>query len=103
MTTVGLCPAEVGQQVVSIAEETQEHHHTKKACRKNGGPKCRFGKPHFPSDQTLIAVPERMWRTKDSDGEYGLHSDDVTEAIVEIDEEEDNPEKLTARELLFKK
>ena len=103
MTTVSLCPAEVGQQVVSIAEETQEHHHTKKACRKNGGPKCRFGKPHFPSDQTLIAVPERMWRTKDSDGEYGLHSDDVTEAIVEIDEEEDNPEKLTARELLFKK
>merc|ERR1712020_656472 len=99
MTTVSLCPAEVGQQVVSIAEETQEHHHTKKACRKNGGPNCRFGKPHFPSDKTLIAVPERMWSDKDSEGEYGLHRNVVTEASGELDVEEDKPHKLTAREL----
>ena len=100
MTTVSLCPAEVGELVASRAKETQNHHHTKKACRKNGATKCRFGKPHFPSDRTLIAVPERMWSMKDSDGEYTLHSDDVAEVNFEMPEEEDNPDELTARQLL---
>ena len=103
MTTVSLCPAEVGELVASRAKETQNHHHTKKACRKNGAPKCRFGKPHFPSDKTLIAVPERMWSVKDSEGEYTLHSDDVAELNFEMPEEEDNPDKLTARQLLHLK
>ena len=103
MTTVSLCPAEVGQLVASRAKETQNHHHTKKACRKQGVTGCRFGKPHFPSDQTLIAVPERMWSVKDSEGEYVQHSNDVAELNFEMPEEEDNPDKLTRRELLYKK
>ena len=41
VSTVSLCPAEVGADVVRIAKDTNNHHHTKKACRKRGGPDCR--------------------------------------------------------------
>ena len=56
MTTVSLCPAEVGEDVVQIAREVNEHKHTK-TCRKHGGENCRFRFPRFPSERTLIAGP----------------------------------------------
>ena len=105
MSTVSLCAAEVGEQVVKTAKETQNHHHTKKACRKNGGSGCRFGKPHFPSDRTLIAVPRRMWAVH-----KGMHSDDLVmdyleneEGEMSDDNEKDNPDKLPKSELLHRR
>ena len=45
-TTVSLCEAEVGKEVVWKAKEVNQHHHTK-TCKK-GTPKCRFRCPKFP-------------------------------------------------------
>ena len=45
-TTVSLCEAEVGEDVVRKAKEVNEHHHTK-TCRK-GTQTCRFRFPKFP-------------------------------------------------------
>ena len=105
MSTVSLCAAEVGEQVVKTAKETQNHHHTKRACRKNGGSGCRFGKPHFPSDRTMIAVPRRMWAVH-----KGMHSDDLVmdyleneEGEMSDDNEKDNPDKLPKSELLHRR
>ena len=40
-TTVSLCPAEVGADVVQKVKDVNTHHHTKKACRKENRPGCR--------------------------------------------------------------
>ena len=40
-TTVSLCPAEVGPDVVQKVKDVNTHHHTKKACRKENRPGCR--------------------------------------------------------------
>ena len=40
-TTVSLCPAEVGADVVKKVKDVNTHHHTKKACRKENRPGCR--------------------------------------------------------------
>ena len=105
MSTVSLCAAEVGVQVVKTAKETQKHHHTRKACRKYGGSACRFGKPHFPSDRTLIAVPRRMWALHKD-----MHSDDLVLDHLENDDgelsednETMNPDKLPKLELLHRR
>ena len=105
VSTVSLCPAEVGEQVVKTAKDTQHHHHTKKSCRKYGGSGCRFGKPHFPSDRTLIAVPRRMWAVHKD-----MHSDDLVmdhleneEGEMSDDNEKDNPDKLPKSELLHRR
>ena len=54
-TTVSLCAAEVGEQVVKIVKEVNEHHHTK-TCRK-GPPTCRFRYPKFPVWKTILVKP----------------------------------------------
>ena len=40
-TTVSLCPAEVGADVVKKVKDVNTHHHTKKACKKDNRPGCR--------------------------------------------------------------
>ena len=40
-TTVSLCPAEVGADVVQKVKDVNTHHHTKKACKKENRPGCR--------------------------------------------------------------
>ena len=54
-TTVSLCEAEVGKEVVRIAKEVNQHHHTK-TCKK-GSPKCRFRYPKFPVWKTILVKP----------------------------------------------
>ena len=54
-TTVSLCEAEVGKEVVRIAKEVNQHHHTK-TCKKNS-PKCRFRYPKFPIWKTILVKP----------------------------------------------
>ena len=40
-STVSLCPAEVGADVVKKVKDVNTHHHTKKACHKENRPGCR--------------------------------------------------------------
>ena len=40
-STVSLCPAEVGADVVKKVKDVNTHHHTKKACKKEDRPGCR--------------------------------------------------------------
>ena len=54
-TTVSLCEAEVGREVVRIVREVNQHYHTK-TCRK-GSPKCRFRYPKFPIWRTILVKP----------------------------------------------
>ena len=77
-TTVSLCPAEVGADVATTAEEVNKHSHTI-TCRKYGGT-CRFNFPRFPSKKTVIAGPE--YQEGDTEGwalrllkENGLETD----------------------------
>ena len=41
-----------------IASEVNRHHHTK-SCGKYNSNQCRFGFPHFPTDETIITVPSK--------------------------------------------
>ena len=41
-STVSLCPAEVGADVVKKVKDVNTHHHTKKACKKENRPGCRY-------------------------------------------------------------
>ena len=54
-TTVSLCEAEVGEEVVRIAKEVNQHHHTK-TCKKHS-PKCRFRYPKYPVWKTILFKP----------------------------------------------
>ena len=54
-TTVSLCEAEVGKEVVRKAKEVNQHHHTK-TCKK-GNPNCRFRYPKFPIWKTILVKP----------------------------------------------
>ena len=54
-TTVSLCPAEVGPDVVSIVKEVNVHNHSH-TCRKYDT-KCRFEYPRYPSATTIVAKP----------------------------------------------
>ena len=56
MTTVSLCPAEVGEDVVKLAREVNTHKHTK-TCKKMIELLCRFLYPKYPSLYTLISGP----------------------------------------------
>ena len=40
-STVSLCPAEVGAEVVKKVKDVNTHHHTKKSCKKENRPGCR--------------------------------------------------------------
>ena len=44
-----------GIKIVTIAKETQTHHHTK-TCKKHS-PDCRFGIPRFPIWKTMLSKP----------------------------------------------
>ena len=55
-TTVSLHPAIVGPIVAKIAEEVNQHGHTK-TCRKYITA-CRFKFPKLPSYRTVIATPQ---------------------------------------------
>ena len=52
--SVSTHPATVGAEVARIAEEVQQHHHTK-TCRPK--PKCRFRFPKLPTWTTILVKP----------------------------------------------
>ena len=52
--SVSTNPDTVGAEVARIAEEVQQHHHTK-TCRPN--PKCRFRFPKLPTWTTILVKP----------------------------------------------
>ena len=62
-STVSLHPAIVGDMVASIADQVNQHHHTK-TCRKYKTI-CRFKFPKLPSYRTLIARPTRKGLSND--------------------------------------
>ena len=56
VTTVSLCPAEVGEEVARIAKEVNEHRHTI-TCKKHVPLPCRFRYPRYPSERTILSGP----------------------------------------------
>ena len=49
-------PGEANTELDQIVRKVQVHKHTK-SCRKYSGSSCRFHYPHFPSDETIVALP----------------------------------------------
>ena len=63
-TSVSLCPAIVGKEVVDIVKKVNKHGHSK-TCRKYTTP-CRFFFPKFPIWKILISSPKRVVSEEDT-------------------------------------
>ena len=79
-TTVSLHENSVGQAVAKIARDVNVHNHTK-TCRKYDD-SCRFKYPRFPTNETIIAKPQRG--TKAEKDRIVRHSKEILSKVSEV-------------------
>ena len=110
-TSVCLCPAIVGKEVVEIVRKVNRHGHSK-SCRKYTTP-CRFFFPKYPIWKTLISSPNKFVNEADA-AKFNKILKDVKELLCDEEviqkimadfnkDEESKEEYLRNRELRIKR
>ena len=93
-TTVSLHENTVGREVVKIASEVNNHHHTK-TCRKHDST-CRFKYPRDPSPHTLVARPCEGNSTEEIDMKLKKHQR-VLQKVRDVLENEDVLDRIMGK------
>ena len=85
-TTVSIHENTVGKDVAKIAQEVNEHHHTK-TCRKHDTT-CRFKYPRFPAPYTIIVQPIKA-ESAEKGQELLIKYREILRKVTQVLEQED--------------